>query len=138
MKQKAELRGPNRVVWDALRESRKAISAYDLLATLKQGGVNNPTTVYRALYKLVKLGLVHRIAALNGFIACHARNKHGVVGFTVCRSCKQVVEIDDPSLDEIIRRLGHEHHFHTEYEIVELVGVCRHCREEADPGQVSA
>lgn len=121
------LQGANRLVFDALRQSDKPLGAYDLLAALGASGVKNPPTVYRALKRLVTLGLAHRIASLNAFIACDREHTTDVVGFAVCKTCGQVEEFDDQLLDAVILRLGEKCRFQTEQRVVELVGVCRNC-----------
>jgi len=100
-----------------------AIKAYDLLDRLKpELGSPKPPTVYRALNFLSKMGLVHRVEALNAFIACdHAHDGH-LAEFFICESCKKVEE-----------RHAHDHGnckpvgFTIKRSIVEHYGTCSAC-----------
>ena len=58
-----------RKVLEALAASHKPLGAYDIMDAV--GGPRPaPITVYRALEFLIALGLVHRIASRNAFLAC--------------------------------------------------------------------
>ena len=55
-------------VFELIIEDGGAVKAYDLLDRLSPDvGSPKPPTVYRALDFLSKLGLVHRVEALNAF-----------------------------------------------------------------------
>jgi len=58
------------LVQSTLLESESPMSAYQILDSLKAHGLNAPLQVYRALDKLVHLGLVHRLESINAFVAC--------------------------------------------------------------------
>ena len=131
MNQTQPLKGPNRLVLSVLAASRKPLGAYDILAKLRTKGITGPPTVYRALEKLVSLGLAHRITSINSYIACH--NEHGhtheAASFAVCKSCKNVEEIHDKKLQSALRDVSAAHRFKVECEVVELVGLCLDCDE---------
>ena len=80
-----------------------AVKAYDLLDRLKpERGSPKPPTVYRALEFLGELGLVHRVEALNAYIACDPDHLHDgdihdgeslhVAEFFICECCLSVSE----------------------------------------------
>ncbi len=111
---------------------RNPVGAYELLdelKTIREGAA--PVTVYRALDFLVSAGLVHRVAALNAYTACHGHEPgHG--GFLlVCGSCSNVIELEDEQLERSIARSASEARFETAPEPVEVRGICRACRSEA-------
>ncbi|HSM41507.1 MAG TPA: transcriptional repressor, partial [Afifellaceae bacterium] len=58
------------MVFDTLLAADGPLSAYDILDRLRDKGFRAPLQVYRALDKLLALGLVHRLESLNAFIAC--------------------------------------------------------------------
>ncbi|MEE9347263.1 MAG: transcriptional repressor [Robiginitomaculum sp.] len=69
------------------------VKAYDLLDQLKpEQGSPKPPTVYRALDFLSKLGLVHRVEALNAYVACAHTHSGHVAEFFICETCKSVQE----------------------------------------------
>jgi Fur family zinc uptake transcriptional regulator len=112
----------------ALVHAGRPLSAYDVLALLKNDGVKSPPIVYRALDKLVAAGRVHRLESLNAYIACshgdHAACTHGhhhSSVFAICTGCGKVQEIDDTSrvpatfLKTVTRR------------VAEITGLCTAC-----------
>jgi Fur family zinc uptake transcriptional regulator len=94
-------RTPNqRAVLACLSGERRPLTAYQILDRLRGGGIAHPPTVYRALNDLIRLGLVHRVESLNGFVACdHGPGEHRA-GFAICRECNAVEEVDleDPAM----------------------------------------
>lgn len=100
-----------------------AIKAYDLLDRLSPDlGSPKPPTVYRALEFLSKHGLIHRVEALNAFIACEHNHKGHLAEFFICEECKTVEE-----------RHAHDHAdckpdgFQISRSVVEHYGQCGHC-----------
>jgi len=92
-------------VLELIIEHGKAVKAYDLLERLKpEVGSPKPPTVYRALDFLSRHGLIHRVEALNAFIACdhnhlndhlhdHGDGSHRhLAEFFVCEKCHSVEE----------------------------------------------
>ncbi|MEL6686576.1 MAG: transcriptional repressor [Pseudomonadota bacterium] len=70
-----------------------AVKAYDLLDRLQPGrGSPKPPTIYRALEFLSRLGLVHRVEALNAFIACNHPHDGDLAEFFICEACNHVEE----------------------------------------------
>ena len=69
------------------------VKAYDLLDQLEpEHGSPKPPTVYRALDFLSRLGLVHRVEALNAYVACDHTHAGHVAEFFICENCKSVTE----------------------------------------------
>ncbi|RKQ71831.1 Fur family zinc uptake transcriptional regulator [Litorimonas taeanensis] len=100
-----------------------AVKAYDLLDRLSpQLGSPKPPTVYRALDFLSKHGLIHRIEAINAFIACDHKHEGHLAEFFICEACQSVEE-----------RHAHDHTnckpdgFHINRSVVEHYGQCAHC-----------
>lgn len=118
-------------VLEALLESHKAMTAYELLERLDAAGLGSaPPVAYRALDFLVSNGFVHRIERLGAFAACaHAGHEHGA-GFLVCRSCRRVAEtaLRPPrGLTSEATAAG----FAIERVVVEAEGLCASCRADA-------
>ena len=89
-------------VLGALGRSARPLSAYDILNDTRSPSLKAPVQVYRSLQKLEERGLVHRIEALNAFIACseHAHDHHRP-GFVICRDCGAVREFDDERIQAV-------------------------------------
>ena len=57
-------------VYNFLKKKNKPLSAYEILEELASQGITAPTTIYRALNKLVSNGLIHKIESLNAWTVC--------------------------------------------------------------------
>jgi Fur family transcriptional regulator, zinc uptake regulator len=92
-----------RKVLQALAASHKPLGAYDIMDAV--GGPRPaPITVYRALEFLIALGLVHRIASRNAYLACVNNHRTGaLVAFLICDGCGAVGEAPGAAI-------GHAHH----------------------------
>lgn len=110
-------------VLDLIIRDGRAIKAYDLLDRLSPDlGSPKPPTVYRALEFLSKHGLIHRVEALNAFIACEHNHEGHLAEFFICEKCQMVEE-----------RHAHDHTdckpdgFHISRSVVEHYGQCGNC-----------
>lgn len=111
----------------AVAEAGAPVKAYDLLPVL--GGPNapaKPATAYRALQFLQDLGLVHRVAGLNAYVACvHGGGPH-VTELFVCERCGATAEQRRAALTAqapqgfVVRRSVLEHY-----------GCCRACAADS-------
>jgi Fur family zinc uptake transcriptional regulator len=114
-----------------LSEAGKPLSAYDLLALLRNEGVNAPPTVYRALDKLIGRGLAHLIESLNAFVACRSPHHGEVAAFAICDHCGAVKEITDAAMEGKLAALADARGFHATRMTVELHGHCESCAAAA-------
>lgn len=110
-------------VLELIIEDGSAVKAYDLLDRLRPDvGSPKPPTVYRALEFLSKHGLVHRVEALNAFIACDHSHIGHLAEFFICENCARVEE-----------RHAHDHTdckpegFSITRSVVEHYGTCQAC-----------
>lgn len=110
-------------VLELIIQDGSAVKAYDLLDRLSPDlGSPKPPTVYRALEFLSKHGLVHRVEALNAFIACEHDHQGHLAEFFICEACHNVEE-----------RHAHDHTdckpegFEIKRSVVEHYGQCGRC-----------
>lgn len=124
----AKLTGLRRQVLALVLEVRHPVGAYDLIERMSAGQRRvAPPTVYRALDFLREQGLVHRIDSLNAFIGCASPGRGHEAQFLICRGCRNVAEISDPDLAEVLERAASRAGFRLEQRTVELSGLCRAC-----------
>ncbi|OZI62940.1 Fur family transcriptional regulator [Bordetella genomosp. 11] len=124
-----------RKVLELLLRHGRSLKAYDLLEAMRAvhpGAA--PPTVYRALDFLMDEGLVHRLDAVNAWIACHdAGGAHHDL-LVVCTGCGAVAEVSDPAmsrqLEERVARTGFALNSH-ETEIRALCPACQQKRAAA-------
>ncbi len=123
----------NRLVLAALKAAGKPITAYDLLDRLREEGLRGPPTVYRALGKLIEIGLVHKLESLNAFVVCTRDCHRNAAAFMVCNECGVAAEFDDENLDQRIGALAAQSAFAVDTAILELRGRCGNCSRSSHP-----
>ena len=117
-----------RQVLEAIWQSHAPIGAYDILAGLNAGGARHaPMAVYRALEFLQGHGLVHRVASQNAFIGCAHPGEAHDSQLLICRTCGTVAELGSAPITDALAKAAPG--FAVEQRIVEISGVCPHCRE---------
>lgn len=139
-KEKGErLTQKRRLVLLALLDSKKAISAYELVEYCKQhyNETISAMSVYRILDFLQEQGLAHKLGLANKFVACShvvCQYKHQISQFLICDQCQGVEEINiDPlalkDLQTLIKKTG----FHLSSPQLEINGVCEKCFSAENP-----
>jgi Fur family zinc uptake transcriptional regulator len=119
-----------RRVLEALLESHHPLGAYELIDRLAQDGSRPaPITIYRALDFLREQGLVHRIESRNAFIACvHPHASGDPVVFLICEKCGAVGEAASAAVADTIKRASRAAGFTPKTPVIEISGICAHCR----------
>ena len=95
----ARLTVKRKQVLAGLIQSKKALSAYELIDVCKQqSGESMPAmSVYRILEFLEDEHLVHKLSLINKYVACShisCSHAHAVPQFVICKRCSKVKEID--------------------------------------------
>ena len=125
-------------VFAALHGSRKPMTAYDLLARLRTKGITAPTTVYRALDRLIDEGRIHRLESLNAFVVCGCEHKGDTTMFSICEDCGRAEEIAAPKLQSDILAIARRSGFKLTHSVVELHGRCKACAAGVGHNSVSS
>jgi Fur family zinc uptake transcriptional regulator len=120
-----------RKVLDELLGSHKPLGAYEIIDRLAHRGTRPaPITAYRALEFLRENGLVHRIESRNAFIACvHSHPAGELVVFLICEHCGAVGEASSVELASSLTSAAGAAGFVPKSPVIEITGVCSHCRE---------
>lgn len=128
--QQLQLTPIRRRVLELILERHAPIGAYDILASLKKGeGALAPVTVYRALEFLLAAGLIHRIDALNAYLACESPRASHVGQFLICRDCQRVMELEDDAISQLVAKRARSAGFTVEMDDIEIKGICDNCRD---------
>ena len=122
-----------RAVLELLLDSHCALGAYEILRRFDWGGrARAPVQVYRALDFLESMGLAHRVASSNAYVACYRlTERHGAVLF-VCKACGVVTESEEIKLGSMMDKLAQQSGFTIHTRLLEAVGYCPNCVEEAE------
>lgn len=125
----ARLTRIRRRVLELIWSGHRPQPAYRLLQQLRREKHNaEPPTVYRALEFLRENHLVHKIESLNAYIGCaHPHQQHGAQ-FLICDGCRQVAELDDAELQQLIAAKAARAGLQVARQTVEVSGRCRRCR----------
>lgn len=131
-------------VLDLILAQHGVIKAYDILAQLQvtATSVVAPPTAYRALDFWVEQGVLHKVAAVNGYIVCRhsGEHEHHASGncthepheqaiILVCTQCHSVDEQrthEWQQLQQGLQRTG----FQLDDEHVVLTGICQQCQQQ--------
>lgn len=122
------------LVYATLSSAEAPLSAYTILDELRGEGLQAPPQVYRALAKLLKIGLIHRLESMNAFVACRQKDcpMHQVAGFAICDNCGGVTEFSDPDISAQLDNWAKNSGFSVDKTTVELRGVCNSCEIDAN------
>jgi len=121
-----------RRVLELILQRHAPIGAYDILGALKKGeAALAPPTVYRALEFLLAAGLIHRIDALNAFVACESPDRPHPKHFLICRQCQRVTELDDDAIPALIAKTARGVGFTADLPDVEIKGICQDCQKRS-------
>ena len=117
-----------RQVLELLLAEHRPAGAYDILERFDwRGRRPAPAQIYRALSFLETMGLVHRIASRNAYVACSGHGEgHGTV-FLVCEQCGRVAEPSATGLGRTVHELAGTSGFELRTHILEVMGRCSEC-----------
>jgi Fur family zinc uptake transcriptional regulator len=118
---------PRQRVFELLVRAGGPVKAYDLISGFGQdGAAAKPPTIYRALEFLEGLGLAHRIASLNAYVACQAQAPVHSASFLICDCCGSAEEFD-PKVEAAAEAEAVRHGFRATALALEMRGLCRDC-----------
>ena len=126
IKSKSRLTHADRV-FQYLKSKDQPLSAYDILEGMRSEGVAAATTVYRALDKLLSIGLVHKIESLNAWTVCCGSHNNKTPVFEICNDCGNVEEHLDQELTLNINKLSSKTGFKPNNQVLEIHGLCGDC-----------
>lgn len=125
--QKRRLSSNDARVLRVLEDAEGPCTAYQILDALRGSGVRAPTTVYRALDRLVEAGRAHRLESLNAFVCCDGHEHHVAAAFAICDTCGGVTEFGEPWVFDPLVGWSKDRGFSVGRMTVELHGQCRAC-----------
>jgi Fur family transcriptional regulator, ferric uptake regulator len=123
----------------ALRQAGGFLSAQTIYARIRDDGTRiGLATVYRILQTLATEGDVDVVRTGDGealYRACRSAGHHHHL---ICRSCGQAVELDAEVVEQWARAVAQEHGFSAVDHVVEIVGTCAACTQDAGAPQALA
>jgi Fur family zinc uptake transcriptional regulator len=128
-----------RKVLELLLRHGRSVKAYELLDAMRAvhpGAA--PPTVYRALDFLMEEGLIHRLDALNAWIACHDAGGVPHDLLVVCIECGAVAEVSDPAMSRQVAERTAQTGFALTTHNIEIRALCPQCQQQAAAGYAHA
>jgi Fur family zinc uptake transcriptional regulator len=121
------LTSARRRVLEILLSAGGPMKAYDIIgAYFGSGRPVSPTTVYRSLEFLERMGFLHRLESVSAYIACHLDRRGHAAAFLICECCGAAEEFEPDLTSE--RAEAAAAGFKLERVTIEARGVCRSCR----------
>ena len=132
-KESPSLTNKQALVMNLLGKTKGPLSAYAILDQLHDSGFRGPVKVYRALEKLMELGLVHRLESLNAFVACQHKtcdhqSKKAII-FTIFEICGSIQELVNNGFEHLVQSLEKDIDFLANRSVIELKGICSTCKD---------
>lgn len=113
---------------EILLEAQGPVKAYDLMANFQPGVNTAPPTVYRALDTLVDLGLAHKIASQNAYVACSRQEGEAhAASFLFCDCCGAAEEFA-ADVEGILSQIKAKGQFEAQALSIEVHGLCASCK----------
>ncbi len=111
-----------------LMGSHRALGAYEIADKASDKSKRlQPNQVYRAIDKLIEMGLAHKVKSEGGYIACHSGNDCVAPVLMICASCHQVAETENNDVNGAIKQSVELTGFVLQQQNVELTGLCPDC-----------
>ena len=130
-KSDARLTKNQSLVLNTLLAADKPLTAYSILDALRDRGLKAPLQVYRAISKLLEIGVIHRLDSLNAFVPCQLDssncNIEKTVIFAICLECGKAQEVSDPLTVDAIQNISRNTNFRLENSVTEIRGLCANC-----------
>jgi Fur family transcriptional regulator, zinc uptake regulator len=115
-------------VYRVLRSARGLMTAYEILDAVRPKGISAPPTVYRALNRLMRDGLAHRLESMNAYVACaDPQHRHETAIFAICHDCGHIDEMPEGGVVERLIRKISKHGFAVDQTTIEIQGLCASC-----------
>lgn len=129
-KHRRELTPSRRRLLLALRDAERPLPLLALLETMgSAGGSADRVSLFRALKSLEQCGLIHRLIFSGGYCLCRLPNEPFFHHHLICTRCGRVTEVACAKMGEVQASVAATSGFRLESLRVELLGICRDCRE---------
>ncbi|MDE0250247.1 MAG: Fur family transcriptional regulator [Gammaproteobacteria bacterium] len=122
-----------RAVLELLLAGHRPLGAYEIVEQFDwKNRRPAPAQIYRALAFLESLGLIHRIASRNAYLACSRPGHQKGAIFLVCERCELVAELEGTQMLTAIDNLSASSGFVAHTHLIEVSGLCPACSDTLD------
>jgi len=121
-----KITGPRLAVLRELSKEQTPLSAYSIEERISKNSPLSIVTVYRVLDLFERLGIVHRIHTMDGFVRCNFELESGCHYFVICSQCGKTDEFVEENciIEKIVpKKLSYKNLKH----LSEIYGICNSC-----------
>ena len=113
-----------RKVLEVLEQTGKPIGAY---AILEQTGFRGAVQVYRALEKLIDLGLAQKLESLHAYIRVSPKDETELTAFAICDHCGHIHQLTEAREIRQLHECLAQMDFAVCRSVIEIHGACSTC-----------
>lgn len=114
---------------DTLSSVNIPMTIEQLEEAVRNSGVSmNLSTLYRILDAFEKHDIIEKTYSTNQTSYFYELKKHEHRHYMVCLKCKNIIPIESCPMDQIIRQIEKDTHFHVTHHQLELSGYCQQCQ----------
>ncbi len=118
----------NYAILDVLGSENAHLTAAEIFDQIRETlSAVNPSTVYRALDRLVRAGLVSVSDMGKGPVVFEVIGKHAH-HHLVCQNCGEAITIDDEEIKDLLIQIENESGFQVTTNHLVLFGICPDCQ----------
>jgi Fur family ferric uptake transcriptional regulator len=121
------------IILDLLRNVSSHFTAQEIYEQVKKKlPATSPSTVYRALERLVESGLVSITDMGTGAVVFEAI-ENGMHHHLICQRCNSEFTIPNEAVNDFFRSIEKDHHFKVTTNHMVLFGICPICQKSKNP-----
>jgi Fur family transcriptional regulator, ferric uptake regulator len=123
----------NHFILETLEKNHSHLTAQQVYERIRERlPAVNPSTVYRALERLVHAGMVS-VSDMGTGATVYETVGGKLHHHLVCQKCGNIITIDDEVVHAFFHRIEDEDHFHVMTNHLVLFGTCKQCSESNQP-----
>ncbi len=124
-----------RQVLDIIANAPAPLGAYAIIEAMSRAQEKQvaPPTVYRTLDLFLEQGFLHKIESRNSYAPCEHLGHCRAGILLICENCGRTDDVASASLSKLLKDIAARGDFSVRRQIVEVEGLCKACRDAAEP-----
>ena len=116
----------NNIVFEIIKNSKKHLTAYEILDKFQKFKKIQPMAVYRSLKKLIGEDKIHKSNQNKTYVLCsHEHVKHNP-SIAICRNCGDTEELRSELFEKIFKKNPIKKYDFSKFQL-EVSTICRRC-----------
>ena len=118
-------------ILDIFLKTEKHLTVNDLYDLVRK---ENPkiglATVHRTMKAITEAGLARAVGFGDGIKRFEHKYKHRQHHHLICTKCGGIIEIFNPAIEQMLKRIAKKHKFTFLDDKVKIFGICKFCRQK--------